>query len=330
MRKFIFTIPTILLTTLLLTSCGKSSPYSVELYKLYESPTEIYLELNVKDETTYYEDNYGVYDNEYAYNLAVFDKDTRELTIIDDREQTDYRNIVNYTTRSSFKERKYMSESTTSGFTNHLNNPVFYNRNHEVYFDIRTNEIVELSDECSDTRNNNYTCNILDGDIQVVLDKNEDNTFDLSISNYVSGVEFTSFSFTGDNVTSDLYSKVISYDNYDENKIGIEISFHDLEPRNVYYGDENHIQTIIFEYSYDTNTIEELYRGTEYIGYDFGEPESCFSIVKDFIPNESITSYWGGGYSTYTLYDTCNDEVVLFLDPFSEDIINAVKAIYED
>ncbi len=331
MRKFILAIPVSLLT-LLLTSCGESH-LNIEFYTLYETPDEIYYELNILDPDTYNTGNVGEYENYYAYNLAVFNKSTEELSIIDDRDPIDYKNIVNYTGSSSKKETRYSIEHVRDTRTGHRNNPVFYNRDNEEYFNIVTNEVVELSKECTDIRYNNYTCNILEGDIEVVLDKNEDNSFELSIANYITNTNFTSYSFTGDNISSEQYTLITTYDNYDDNKIGIRINYYNLKPGNSNYTDEDHIETIILEYSYDTNSIEELYRDTLYQDYTFNAPTSCYTVKYEWVNDDNfIQSLFniGTGHEQFTLYDLYDDEAVMVIDKYNEDLIKKVKYIYDN
>ncbi len=285
MKKIIFALPILIITTILLTSCA-SNPYTLTMHSLYESDTEVYYEVRL-----------GHYDNEegrtYLYNLAVFNKETKELSLIDDREVNDYINLTNYNTRTS--SAQYLRSNSYEGG---IDNPIFYNLNTNNFIDIRTNEIVELDERCNDTSYREYTCNILDNDIQIILNSNDDNTYDLEISNYITGVNLDTYNFTWDTYNNP-YTTITSYNKYETNKVGIVVSFHTGDPYGYTSGDSIYKDSIVFEYDLTTNSISELFRGEEFRYFDF-----------NIVDNHYL--YWfrrkvSGHYNTFYKYNIEQD-----------------------
>ncbi len=276
----------ILLFSVFLPAIFNDIDYSVYLSPIYESETEIYFELDEHD----YDSDYG--DTSY---IAVYNKLSGEFSISEDLE---YAYIQNYITSQSMS------------YAGEYNSPIFFNYSTNQYTDIRDNQVVEVSDECSNISKSNDTCNILDNDIQIVVNDKGSDIFEVVLSDYVLNTNLTSYSFTEYTTERNLYTSISSYNKYDENKVGIKIDFYTINPDETFYYEHYYLESIILEYTIDSNSLTELFKGPEYKSFNFTKNDNCYifndydNIYKYDITSSTITSieneqrveYIGNGY----------------------------------
>ncbi len=282
MKKNMLIITIVSLLTITMSGCF-STKYNISMYPIYESESEIYLELNVHE----YEPTYN-----YVYKIAVLDKDSGEFNILDDIEYYKESPISNYAAHSKGTDYFNVIE---------LNNPIFYDNNNEQFIDIRDNEVIELNEECSSIVSYIDTCNVLDNDFQVVLDNHGNNTYNLLISNYILKEQLNSYSFSLDNNQPDLIPQITTYNKYDKNKIGIRINFYSsslLVSQN-----DSIVTSVVFEYLIDTNTITTLFEGIEYEAFDFYMiDDSYIFAVNDHLSDSNKLYKYDTLTNSFTYY----------------------------
>ncbi len=259
------------------------SDYDVYIAPLYESETEIYFEVS--------EYGWDYYDT--SYSVAILDKETGEFTANEYSKNTDLRNYLTGT---------YYKNSLE------LNNPIFYNFYSDEFIDIRNQQVLDISEECYYTSKYNDKCNILDNDIQIVLNYAGSDTFELVLTDYVNNVELTTYSFTEYSTERNIYTSISSYTKYDDNKVGIKVDFYTKDPNDYYVEYDYYIESIVFEYTIDTNTMVELFRGPEYNLFNFNIVDNCY-VFSNFVSYYAIENNYIYKYDieTSTLTSTTND-----------------------
>ncbi len=259
------------------------SDYDLYMSAIYESDDEIYFELAI------YED---YFDKEYY--IGVLNKDSGEFSVLTDRNYDDSTYQLNYT-------QKYSGSNFIE-----LNNPIFYFEDYDQYIDIRDNQVVELTEDCINTSKYADVCNILDNDIQVVLNYTGSDVYKLTLSNFASQQELTSYDFIESTTERNLYSSITSYNKYEENKVGIRIDFYSKDP--YYFDGDGYIESRILEYTIDTNTLVELFVGPEYQYFNFEKNDNHYifgsyeMLYKYDITNDVLSSDEPNMYILYNGY----------------------------
>ncbi len=320
MKKIILVILVTALSVLTLSRCF-GSYYNIWMSPIYEDNNEIYFSVEMTEN--------GV-EKDYSYNLVVMNKDSGELTVTPN--WSGMSRISNYGT--------YLGSGY--GEYGELNNPVFYNTYTEEFFDIRNMQIVEFNNDCYQENfsnySNNYTCNTLDNDIQIVSAFNESNILELTFSNYTLEKELLSINFPEYEYSeeTDLYTEITSFNKYDDSKFGLRVSFYNKPPAQTSY----YLETIVLEYTIETNTLVELFRGTEYKYFDFVKTDNHYVFHKLYTDdlysydienddlntsiNEYDSSYIGYGY----WFGTVAEELSLYR--YNSDLSINVVSIFDE
>lgn len=316
MKKVILSLLSILLFIPILSGCF-GPYYNIWMYSMYESDTDIYYSVEMTDNDE---------KMDYTYNLVIMNKESGEITVTPN--WLGMSRISNYGT--------YFG----SGYGDYgeLNNPIFYNTYTEEFFDIRTMETLVFNNDCYKDGFTNYskdyTCNTLDNDMQIVGAFDENNLLEITISNYTLNNELISYSFP-EYVYSEqdnLYTEITSFNKYDDNKIGLKISFYSGTPAL----SNNYLETAVLEYTIDTNTIEELFSGIEYKFFDFVKTDEHYMFHKlstdDFYSYDIETSDLNvtklDNYGSYIGYGYWNgivdgkQSIYKFNSDFSKEIIS--------
>lgn len=270
------------LVTLIFTACSSNGSEftSFSLSPIYDTDNETYFSLLFSNN-----------DNSAALTkTSVLNKETGEFYMLEDGGSTDDERLWNYTS-GGFQEGD-------------LNNPIFYNTYTDEFIDIRTGESIEITDECRSILSSRKDCNILDNDLQVLLRAiTESGDYKVELSNYISDDVLTSYSFTIDDSYEELKIKIHTYSNYDRNKVGIKINF-SVPGVNI---PQEFVDSIILEYTINTNCIELLFRGSEYNSFNFQNINNCYifgltssnTLYKYDINEQLLLSTEKDGFNVY-------------------------------